>query len=113
MEELGTLARSLKQKAEGLRRSGVRYFATMKVRQDVPAITNSAPAEVLMADTGQAEAPAVNAVPAPHVLRDAATALAILAKEVVACTRCAELARCRKQTVFGVGNARPDLCFVG
>jgi uracil-DNA glycosylase len=33
--------------------------------------------------------------------------------EVSACTRCKELAACRTQTVFGVGNAAPRLCFFG
>jgi DNA polymerase len=44
---------------------------------------------------------------------DAAEQLARMAHEVAACTRCSELARCRKQTVFGVGNPRAQLCFVG
>jgi uracil-DNA glycosylase len=103
MEELGTVARSLKQKAEGLRRSGVRYLATARVRQDVPIAVGAV----------RTELNATPAVPGPHVARDAASELAVLAQEVVGCTRCAELARCRKQTVFGVGNPRPDLCFVG
>lgn len=32
---------------------------------------------------------------------------------VRACQRCEELARCRRQTVFGVGTPRPRLCFFG
>jgi uracil-DNA glycosylase len=103
MEELGTVARSLKQKAQGLRRSGVRYLASMKVRQDVPATTDPMATGLNL----------MTAVPAPHVVRDAASELAVLAQQVVGCTRCAELARCRKQTVFGVGNPHAELCFVG
>lgn len=41
------------------------------------------------------------------------TRLAELARTVAACTRCEELARCRTQTVFGVGNPSPRLCFFG
>jgi DNA polymerase len=33
--------------------------------------------------------------------------------EVAGCTRCAELAATRTQTVFGVGNASARLCFFG
>jgi len=40
-------------------------------------------------------------------------ALAQVAREVAACTRCAELAATRTQTVFGVGNPRARLAFLG
>jgi uracil-DNA glycosylase len=40
-------------------------------------------------------------------------ALAAVAKEVAACTRCAELAQTRTQTVFGVGNPHARLVFCG
>ena len=44
----------------------------------------------------------------------AATALTTLnEQEVVNCTRCAELAATRTQTVFGVGDPRARLCFLG
>jgi DNA polymerase len=44
----------------------------------------------------------------------AAEALAALNEQaVVACTRCAELAATRTQTVFGVGHPRARLCFLG
>jgi DNA polymerase len=39
--------------------------------------------------------------------------LAEVAREVVACTRCAELAQTRTQTVFGVGNPNATLVFCG
>lgn len=39
--------------------------------------------------------------------------LADLRKQVAACRRCDELACTRKQTVFGVGNARPRVVFFG
>ena len=40
-------------------------------------------------------------------------ALAEVARDVAACTRCAELARTRTQTVFGVGNPHARLVFCG
>ena len=39
--------------------------------------------------------------------------LAQLAKEVAACTACAELASTRTQTVFGDGNPKARLVFMG
>ncbi len=39
--------------------------------------------------------------------------LAELAKRVAACTRCAELAATRTQTVFGVGNPQARVMFIG
>jgi len=40
-------------------------------------------------------------------------ALRTLELEVSQCRRCAELATSRTQTVFGVGNPQPRLCFLG
>jgi DNA polymerase len=46
------------------------------------------------------------------VVSQAAT-LEILQQEVAGCTLCGELASTRTQTVFGVGNPRAELCFLG
>jgi DNA polymerase len=37
----------------------------------------------------------------------------VLRQEVATCTRCHELATTRTQTVFGVGNPKARLCFLG
>ncbi len=42
-----------------------------------------------------------------------AASLAVLQDQVRGCTRCAELASTRTQTVFGVGDPRARLCFLG
>lgn len=39
--------------------------------------------------------------------------LTLLGETVSKCVACAELARTRKQTVFGVGRIDPEVCFVG
>jgi len=39
--------------------------------------------------------------------------LPVLQQQVAGCTRCSELARTRTQTVFGVGNPKARLCFLG
>jgi uracil-DNA glycosylase len=48
----------------------------------------------------------------PHEIPGAPT-LAVLQQQVAGCTRCDELARTRTQTVFGVGNPKARLCFLG
>lgn len=40
-------------------------------------------------------------------------ALSLMADEIAKCNRCKELFSTRTQTVFGVGQLSPDLCFVG
>jgi DNA polymerase len=51
---------------------------------------------------------------APPVNRDERlAALELINTEVKACARCSELARTRKQTVFGVGNPQARLVFLG
>ncbi len=83
--EIGLVAKTLRQKTEGLRRAGVRY-RTKATKKKAAAIVEGT---------------------------DRPTQLAAVAAEVAACTRCSELARCRTQTVFGVGNPNAELCFVG
>jgi len=39
--------------------------------------------------------------------------LAVIEKEVSGCTKCPHLAETRTQTVFGIGSAKPRICFVG
>ena len=48
-----------------------------------------------------------------NVAATPAQTLQILAEKVKACTRCDELARTRKQTVFGVGNPQAKILFIG
>ncbi len=48
-----------------------------------------------------------------EVVVSSAPTLEILASEVAGCTLCDELATTRSQTVFGVGNPRARLCFMG
>lgn len=44
---------------------------------------------------------------------EAETALSNLNSVVKTCTACSDLALRRTQTVFGVGNPQPELCFIG
>lgn len=59
------------------------------------------------------DAPADLAEPAGGEPVSPAATLEILQQEVAGCTLCQELASTRTQTVFGVGNPRARLCFMG
>lgn len=70
--------------------------------------TTPAPA-ALPPDQGTPEPFSTALLPA----QDRPPALEILANEVSECTRCPELVKSRKQTVFGVGNPNSRLVFFG
>ena len=55
----------------------------------------------------------INSASSEPVLGDRAAALCTLSQTVAACVRCDELARTRKQTVFGVGNPQARVMFIG
>jgi uracil-DNA glycosylase family 4 len=52
---------------------------------------------------------------APAIKAESTTGLTleVLQQQVAACTRCNELATTRTQTVFGVGNPKARICFLG
>ena len=91
----GRTARALTQRLESLADAGV----------------------MALPKAGRMVAAAAAASPHPAVERagdgDIARSLAILRQEVADCTRCAELAGTRTQTVFGAGPADARLCFFG
>jgi len=90
----GQTTRAVVQRLESLQRAGVTHVGK------IPAVEAEAP---LASETPASEAPA----------GDKAAALAVVAQEVAACSRCAELARTRTQTVFGAGNPHARLVFLG
>lgn len=87
-------ARAMVQKLESLERAGVTHLGK------VPWKEGAAP-----------DAP--DPAPQPAARDERTAALAAVARQVAACTRCPELARNRTQTVFGVGNPRARLVFCG
>ena len=90
-ESRSRAVRATVQKLESLQRAGVTHLAK--------------PPEV--------EAEAEAAPPPKPEPDERAAALAEIRQRVAACTRCAELARTRTQTVFGVGNPDARLVFLG
>jgi DNA polymerase len=110
------LAQQARQHLESLRLAGVEWLPTAPARPPRPAgltppgspAKASAPVitDDLFSDV-TSERPA--AAPVEQRRRE----LQVLAERVAGCTRCPSLAATRTQTVFGVGPAGAELCFVG
>lgn len=96
----GREARAVKQRIESLIRAGVSQLprATLKPPGVRPAPAAAAPATAALVHGSGA---------------DRRAALEVLGGEVAACTRCAELAAGRTQTVFGTGCPDARLVFFG
>ena len=87
-------ARALRQRLESLAGAGVTSLPKAKLAAHLspPVVTPSTP---------------------PPIAGNRGQGLAILRQQVAGCTRCAELAATRTQTVFGVGAPSARLCFFG
>jgi uracil-DNA glycosylase len=109
------ITRAVAQRLESLERAGVTHVKKVSKRA-VPTQTESSPrpttplaiAVVPRKGIEKKSEPSVEELTDPR-----SAALAIVAREVAACTRCTELARTRTQTVFGVGNPYAKLVFCG
>jgi len=83
------------------------------------AVTTSAPPPLVEAPvtTTPAAAPRPVTMPEPQeasiATEDCELALASLRAQALACTKCPHLVKSRKHVVFGVGNPRAELMFVG
>jgi DNA polymerase len=93
--------RSIIQRLESLQRAGITHVKKIRQSALLPPVE----------DVVGKKLAKVSPAAAPEDPRCAA--LAAVAKEVAGCTRCAELARTRTQTVFGVGNPYARLVFCG
>lgn len=119
MDETSTsmdrIKRIVVQRLESLGRAGVTQLPR---RAATPIEPSSLPPALTTADPKELERPRAAQQESPDVMKkgrskDKASALAIVQKEVAACTRCGELACSRTQTVFGVGDPNARLCFFG
>ena len=128
-----TARRILLQRLESLHRSGIQQLARGKGVS--PALTShGSPNEALQAaaiprtpipspgSRTPSPSPLSRAMPSltdpyptdlPASLADRQNLLETLNAEVRSCTLCRDLACTRKQTVFGVGNAKPRVVFFG
>lgn len=108
------LRRAVVQQLESLRGAGVGQApraTAMEIHEAAPPPPAAGPARETPTSTGQL----FDAGGAAARLTDISTAatLEVLQQEVAGCTLCDELARTRKQTVFGVGAPDARLCFLG
>jgi len=134
----GRVMRIVVQRLESLQRAGVTHIkkprrtaatpvsrekappaasepkATRSMSSLLPPKTQPAPPKAVPVSPKAAPKPAVQE-PLPPLAagEDREKALAAVAKRVAACRRCVELARTRTQTVFGVGNPKARLAFLG
>jgi uracil-DNA glycosylase family 4 len=92
-------ARAVRQRLDSLMRAGVETLPRAGRLPPAPGATSVAPQAI--------------GVPAAPDLAARGAALEVLQAEVAGCTRCAELAATRKQTVFGTGRSDARLVFFG
>jgi uracil-DNA glycosylase len=109
--------RILAQRLESLHRAGVSHIKKVPLRAAPPAapVTASPPRPASPART-----PTKKVLPSLAKIAELEQSadprcqlLAAVARDVSTCARCAELARTRTQTVFGVGNPHARLVFCG
>jgi uracil-DNA glycosylase family 4 len=92
------------QKLESLARAGVRQLPKPGRKTPLSQTLFPATPDRPMATPGDSGVPPLSA---------AGDSLELIRQEVAACRACGELAATRTQTVFGVGNPRARLCFLG
>ena len=105
-EPNNTLNRAVLQTLESLQGAGVLQLAkpqAMEAEAPTPQASS-------LQRAGPDSDPEPHPTPPPAT---PATTLEQLQTEVAACTLCEELATSRTQTVFGVGNPKARLCFLG
>jgi uracil-DNA glycosylase len=123
LQENASIVRAIQQKLESLRGAGVSHIRKAGSKgqgagsREQGAGSGAAVATRRVPRQGQGEpltlAPS-SELPAPcSLLPDREQALAEVAKRVAACARCQVLVNNRTQTVFGVGNPRANLVFLG
>src|SRR5438128_1530177 len=104
------LARQARQHLDSLRTAGVEWLPNAPAPEIVPDSPPAPPAgEVPDPVATLFSEPAAPGQPVEQRRRE----LEVLAERVSGCTRCAELAATRTQTVFGVGKLDAELCFIG
>lgn len=106
--------RQLKQRLDSLRAAGVEWLPQCKhtVMPEAPAELAPAAAAASSLFESATEA-VVEPADSGLTLEMRRVGLKVLSEEVSQCTRCPELVASRTQTVFGVGPAGVEVCFVG
>ncbi len=97
----GSAARVAMQKLESLQRAGVTHLGKPRKAVATAPVSKDKPVKAQAAED------------TPPPSDDPVAALAEVAEAVAACTQCSELASKRTQTVFGDGNPKARLVFLG
>jgi DNA polymerase len=105
------LSRQARQHLDSLKAAGVDWLPAAPAWSPQTVPVEPQPPETGTAATLFAQAGAGS--DSPLTLETRRQELKILAEKVSKCTRCAELASTRTQTVFGVGKIGAELCFIG
>ena len=118
---ISNLARQVRLHLESLKAAGMEWLPSAKGAAEILLLEPAADSP--MAETSLLPDPkpiaSTVAIPAQSGGSSASSvegcrqALTFLVNRVSKCSRCPELFATRTQTVFGVGKARTDLCFVG
>lgn len=110
IEDVASLRRQVLGQVQSLRAAGVEWLPTgAPLAINLPQESSMTPAAIaapLAAPPGSAAMPTES-------LDACRQALRLLADEVKACTKCAELCSTRTQTVFADGPPGVELCFIG
>ena len=108
--------RIARQRLESLQRAGVKSLKKGKPVVE-SAATKAATSDAATTRTSTATPayvpPAAPTSPALKTKAEREAALDVIRRQASACPRCPELCSTRKQTVFGVGNSKARLCFLG
>jgi DNA polymerase len=110
-ETTNDIARQVSQHLESLRAVGIEWAPGATQVPKTHVAVQSVPLPTVQTSLFAQAVPVVSGEGAD--LEQRRQALAELARQVAACTRCPQLASTRTQTVFGVGALDPDLCLVG
>ena len=116
MPEPSQLARLARQHADSLRAAGVEWIpAAETVPVSATGGKSQEASSSLFADLVEAAPGPTHSQESVPVLGvdERCRALKVLSERVSPCSRCAELASTRTQTVFGVGKIDPEVCFIG
>jgi DNA polymerase len=102
--------RSVVQRLESLQRAGITHLKKTTKRSAPPRAEGC---QAKQYHPSAAQPPAASHESASTPANPRCAELSAAARDVAACTRCAELARTRTQTVFGAGNPYARLIFCG
>jgi len=109
----GDRLRQTRQHLASLKAAGVEWLPKTAPGRAANETTAAPPPDPPAALGREPAASPAEAAPVAADLDQRRQELTVLAALVKTCTRCAELASTRTQTVFGVGALEADLCFIG